>query len=167
MNLGISYYLEGRYRNAEAMFRKLLELEPGFLWTRIYLAKTLLALGDPKAALDMVQQESDEPIRLLYLPIMLHAAGQLAAAEEALQAQIAEWDINGPYFVAQTYAYRGDRELAFEWLERAYRQKDLGLIEMTGEPLLDNIAADPRFKAFLRKMKLPEWPTQAIAATGT
>jgi len=29
---------------------------------------------------------------------------------------------------------------------------------MTGEPLLDNIAADPRFKAFLRKMKLPEWP---------
>jgi hypothetical protein len=60
----------------------------------------------------------------------------------------------------------GDNDLALEWLERAYRQRDLGLVEMTGEPLLDSIAADPRFKAFLRKMKLPEWPTQAIAATG-
>ena len=165
LNLGITYYLEGRYRESEAMYRKLLELEPGFLWTRIYLAKTLLARGDRRGALDRVQQESDEPIRLLYLPIILHAAGQEAAAEDALQAQIAEWEVNGPYYVAQTYAYRGDRDLAFEWLERAYRQKDLGLIEMTGEPLLNNIVGDPRFKVFLRKMKLPEWPTRAIAAT--
>ena len=165
LNLGITYYLEGRYRESEAMYRKLLELEPGFLWTRIYLAKTLLARGDRRGALDIVQQESDEPIRLLYLPIILHAAGQEAAAEDALQAQIAEWEVNGPYYVAQTYAYRGDRDLAFEWLERAYRQKDLGLIEMTREPLLNNIVGDPRFKVFLRKMKLPEWPTRAIAAT--
>jgi tetratricopeptide (TPR) repeat protein len=117
----------------------LLELDPTYPWTRIYLGKTLLARGDPQAALAMVEDEPDESIRLLYLPIVLHAAGKHAEATEALKAQIAEWEETGAYFVAQTYAHRGDRDLAFEWLERAHKQKDPGLIEMTGEPLLDGI----------------------------
>jgi hypothetical protein len=55
-----------------------------------------------------------------------------------------------------TYAYRGDHDRALEWLERAYQQKDASLDEIVGEPLFRNLADDPRFKAFLRKMKLPE-----------
>ena len=50
------------------MYRKLLELEPGFVWTRGYLGKTLLAQGKPEAALAMVQQEADEADRLVYPP---------------------------------------------------------------------------------------------------
>jgi hypothetical protein len=65
-----------------------------------------------------------------------------------------------------TYAYRGDDDLAFEWLERAYKQKDPFLITIMGEHLFKGVANDPRFKAFLRKMNLPESPTQATAATG-
>ena len=41
----------------KAMYRKLLETMPGFLWTRVYIGKTLLAQGKPEAALAMVQQE--------------------------------------------------------------------------------------------------------------
>jgi hypothetical protein len=55
-----------------------------------------------------------------------------------------------------TYAYRGDHDLAFQWLDRAYQQKDRSLEEILGEPLFKNLASDPRFKAFLRKMNLPE-----------
>jgi tetratricopeptide (TPR) repeat protein len=106
----------------------------------------------------MLRQEPDELIRLHYLPIMLEAAGMRNEAAEALKAQIAELADTGAYYVAQTYAYRGNTDLAFEWLERAYENKDTALIEMTGDPLFDGIADDPRFKAFLRKMKLPEWP---------
>jgi hypothetical protein len=54
------------------------------------------------------------------------------------------------------YAYRGDNDQALDWLDRAYRQKDLGLVEIVGEPLFKNLATDPRYKAFLRKMNLPE-----------
>jgi hypothetical protein len=54
-----------------------------------------------------------------------------------------------------TYAYRGERDEAFAWLERAYRQKDSGLWLIKGDPLLKNLAGDPRYPAFLRKMKLP------------
>jgi hypothetical protein len=53
------------------------------------------------------------------------------------------------------YAYRDDHNLALQWLARACRQKDNGLIEIVGEPLFNNLANDPRYKAFLRKMNLP------------
>src|SRR5262245_51385179 len=112
----------------------------------------------------MAQQEKDEAQRLLYLPVLLQAAGRQAEANEALKAQIAQSSETGAFYVAQTYAHRGDRDLALQWLERAYAQRDSGLIEITGEPLLDGIADDPRFKAFLRKMKLPEWPQRPATA---
>jgi TolB-like protein/Tfp pilus assembly protein PilF len=164
LNLALTAYLEGRFAESERKYRQLLELEPEFLWTRIALSKTLLAQGKPQAALEMARQETDEPTRLVFVPIMLRAAGEHAAADEALQAQIAQWADTGAFYVAQTYAHRGDHDLAIEWLERAYRQKDPALIEITGEPLFNNMAGDPRFKAFLRKMKLPEWPRQTIEA---
>ena len=86
----------------------------------------------------------------------MQATGRKAEADVALQAQIAHWADRGAYFVAQTYAYRGDHDRALQWLERAYQQKDAALMEITGEPLFKNLSDDPRYKAFLRKMKLPE-----------
>ena len=155
-NLGFTQYRAGRFAESEGLYRKLLELEPGFLWTHSYLAKTLLAQGKPEPALAMVQQEADEATRLWFLPIFLQADGRQVEADEALQAQIAQWADTGAFFVAMTYAYRGDHDRALEWLERAYQQKDASLDEIVGEPLFKNIADDPRYKAFLRKMKLPE-----------
>jgi len=44
---------------------------------------------------------------------------------------------------------------AFEWLERAYKQRDGGLTQMVGDPLLKNITKDPRYAVFMKKLKLP------------
>ena len=105
------------------MFRKALALAPSSCGLTV-LGTALLQQGKPEAALAMVQQEVDEGFRLLYLPIMLQANGRKAEADEALKAQIARWADTGAYFVAMTYAYRGDHDLALQWLERAYQQKD-------------------------------------------
>jgi TolB-like protein/Tfp pilus assembly protein PilF len=157
-NLGTAYYLSGQFADAEATYRKLLEAEPDFLWTRSALGKTLLAQGKPGEALAMVQQNVDYGERLWVLPAVLQAAGHQSEADEALQAQIAHWADLSAYIVAMTYAYRGDHDRALEWLERAYLQKDVNLVEIIGEPLFKNLANDPRFKAFLRKMNLPTEP---------
>jgi hypothetical protein len=59
--------------------------------------------------------------------------------------------------IAYVHAYRGENEQAFDWLERAYRQKDTGLPYIKEYPLLlKRIEGDPRYKAFLHKMNLPE-----------
>ena len=53
------------------------------------------------------------------------------------------------------YAYRGESDKSFEWLERAYEQRDAGMTEMSTDPLLNSLRRDPRFTEFLKKMRLP------------
>jgi TolB-like protein/DNA-binding winged helix-turn-helix (wHTH) protein/Flp pilus assembly protein TadD len=155
-NLGATLYLAGRYADAEAEFRRLQELAPGFSWTGAYLAKVLLAEGKPDAALAMAQQESNEEYRLSMLPIFLQAVGRKAEADEALMRVTTNYADSEAFNIAMVYAYRNDHELAAQWLDRAYKQKDSDLIEILGEPLLNNLANDPRYKAFLHKMNLAE-----------
>ena len=161
-NLGFTYYGAGRFADSEGVYRKLLEIQPDFVWGHNYLGLTLLAQGKAEEALAVVQQQVDDEERLKLLPIVLQAAGRPAESDEALSAKIARWANTGAFYVAMTYAYRGDHDHAIEWLERAYQQKDTWLATtITGEQLFKGMADDPRYKAFLRKMNLPESPPPA------
>ena len=153
--LGVAYYGAARFAEAHKIGRKLLDLAPGFLWAGVFLGKMLVVEDKPEAALAIVEQERDEALRQALRPLVLQANGRLAEADEALKALIAQWGDKGAYVVAMTYAHRGDSDLALEWLERAYDQKDPDLVWILGEHLFKTIARDPRYKAFLRKMNLP------------
>jgi adenylate cyclase len=155
-NLATTYYLADRFDESERTYRQLLAMAPSFGWTRPFLGKALLALGKPSEALTIIEDDPEELNRLMYLPIVLHALGKRAEAEEALEAQIKAVDKIGPFYVAQSFAFRGENDLALAWLERAYREKDSALVMIVGESLFERLADDPRYKAFLRKMKLPE-----------
>ena len=155
-NLGTARYLAGRYADAEAAYRRLLEISPEFAWVRSYLARTLLAEGKLDAALAMAEGEPEEINRLDVLPVVLDALGRRAAADAALHTLETKYAATEAYFIATTYAYRGANERALEWLEVAYRQRDSSLVEILGDPLFKPIASDPRYRAFLRKMNLPE-----------
>jgi hypothetical protein len=61
-----------------------------------------------------------------------------------------------PFTLAEAYAFRGECEQAFQWLERAYAQRESDLQYIKGELPLTNLAGDPRYNALLRKMNLPE-----------
>jgi TolB-like protein/DNA-binding winged helix-turn-helix (wHTH) protein len=156
-NLGNELYLQGKYSEAEATFRRLLDISPRFQWTRPYLAKTLLAQGKTLAALDELQPVNADASKLDYLPVVLLANGRAPEAEAALQKLIAQHAATDAFYIAMTYAYRDEKQLALKWLERAYAQRDDGLLEMMGEPLLKNIAAEPRFHAILRAMNVPDY----------
>jgi TolB-like protein/Tfp pilus assembly protein PilF len=155
-------YLAGHFADAEATYQRLLELAPDYLQAHSYLAKTLLAEGKPEAALAMVQQERDEDMRLQFLAIILQAVGRQAESDEALRALITKFADSDAYSIAMAYAYRNDRDLAIEWLERAYSRKDDGFVTIVGEPLFKNLKDDPRFKALLRKANLPEYQFHEI-----
>jgi hypothetical protein len=60
------------------------------------------------------------------------------------------------YMISNVYAFRGQPTEAIHWLERAYAQKDSGLYYVKVEMPLKSLETDPRFSAFLKKMKLPE-----------
>lgn len=129
----------------------MLNLAPAFISGHYYLGKALLAEGRAQEALTITQQEVDEGNRLNLLPIVLQAVGRKPDADEALHILSTKIADDGAFNVAMVYAYRGDREKALQWLDRAYRQKDLGLVEIVGEPLLKNLADDPHYKAVPRQ----------------
>jgi TolB-like protein/Tfp pilus assembly protein PilF len=157
-HLALTYYFAGRYADAENTFRQILDRQPNRDWIRVELATSLLAQGNPQAALDVAQEESDTGARLAYLPIFLQAVGRQAEADAALKAQIEFWGDECAPCIARTYAYRGEYDLALQCLERAYQVKDPTLLGFIDEPLYRNLVDDPRFKAFVRnRLKLSNY----------
>jgi hypothetical protein len=58
--------------------------------------------------------------------------------------------------IVVVYAARGDPDRAFAWLDRAFNVYGEGITWIKGEPLLGSLVEDPRYKALLQKMRLPE-----------
>jgi len=155
-NLGTALHASGRLAEAEAAYRKAIELTPQRDAVHALHSLTLLAQGRGEEALAEGLREPEETFRLLSLAIIQHAAGRRAESDAALHELIAKYQGDSAYQVATVYGARGEVDRAFEWLERAYEQRDPGLSEMKPQPLLRSLHADPRWDAFLRRVGLAD-----------
>jgi hypothetical protein len=94
---------------------------------------------------------------MIGLPMAYHALGRKANSEAALAALIAKHEKDWSFNIAYIYAYRGEANKAFAWLDEAADSGDAGLSEIVPENLFNNIHNDPRWLPFLRKVgKAPE-----------
>jgi TolB-like protein len=154
--LGMTRYRSGRMPEAEVALRKTLELSPTYSWGHYYLGCILLAQGRREAALAAIQQETPDGGRDAGLAIVFAALSRKSESDSALAQAITEYADVAAYHIAGAFAFRSELDDAIAWLDRAYRQKDAELYRIKGNPLFRNLERDPRYKAFLRKMKLPE-----------
>ncbi|WP_310059269.1 tetratricopeptide repeat protein [Lysobacter niastensis] len=154
--LGYLFLAVERDSEAEAAFRKALELDPDGAARHRTIGLALLLQGKTDAALREMQQETDEGWRLAGLPLVFHALGRRGESDAALAALKDKYAGDSAYQIAEVHAFRGEAALAFEWLERAYAQRDAGVPEIKCDRLMRGLVGDPRYKAFLRKLKLPE-----------
>ena len=155
-NLGLALLTSNRDAEAEAAIRKALELDPDGAFRHRTLGLALLLQGKTDDALQEVEQETDESWRLSALPLASHALGRRSESDAALAALKSKYAGDMAYQIAEVHAFRGEADLAFEWLERAYDQRDGGLTDIKGDRLMRGLVGDPRYKALLRKLKLPE-----------
>ena len=81
---------------------------------------------------------------------------KIPEADAALAQLTKDFAETAAYQIAEVHAYRGDKDKAFEWLERARRQRDPGLAGLRKDPLLTNLHDDPRWNAFLHAMGLAD-----------
>jgi len=153
--LGITYYYAHRLDEAADSLQMALSFGPGWVGAQYILGRVLLAQGDAPAALVAIEQETSDFHRLTGTAIVQHALGDAGASDAALQEMIEKWAAEGAYQVAEVYAFRGEIDLAFDWLEQAYDNRDPGLPQMLLEPLFANLHDDPRWEPFLDKMGLP------------
>jgi TolB-like protein/tetratricopeptide (TPR) repeat protein len=156
-SLGYYIYLRsGRFAEAEDSFRRALQIAPGFSGGHYSLGLALLFQGHWEPALAEFRKETLDGGQLEGLAMVQFAAGRKSESDAQLAEAIRQNGKSGPYGIASAYAYRGDKDSAFAWLDNAYQARDPNLISIKGDPLQARIESDPRFKAFLKKMNLPE-----------
>jgi len=153
-NLGSVREAESRSAEAEAAYRKALEISPHRNVTRSRLAVVLLAQGRGGEALAEAMREPSEWARLRAQAIVHHALGH-GAESDAAQRELSEKHGDDCAFqVAEVHGARGEVDAAFEWLERAYTQRDGGLAAVKVSPRLRSLHGDRRWNVFLKRMGL-------------
>ncbi|MDQ2979283.1 MAG: protein kinase, partial [Acidobacteriota bacterium] len=153
-NLGRYLNALGQLPQARQALTGALEINPEDEYVHFNLGTTLLLEGQPKAALAEFRRAGDAR-GLAGVAMAEHDLGHTQESQKALDELIARHAQDSALHIAQVYAWRGDRDKAFEWLDRAYAQRDAGLAELKCDPLIVKLYSDPRYAAILKKMNLP------------
>ena len=142
----------GRLDDAVASLQLAIDLAPNAGITHYILSSARLLQGRADEALDEAEREAIPYLRLLCVALAQHTRGDAAASDAALRRLIDECGHAVSFQIAVAHAWRGEVDAAFDWLERAYRERDPGLGESVAYPLLRALHGDPRWLALMRKM---------------
>jgi len=159
--LGAVYYWAHRFDDAIGQFQKTLELYPDSAIDHKYLGACYEQKGMYTQAFQEYQrQESLGGATTNELARRGHSfatSGMKGYLREKLQATVRDSRIRyvPSYDIAELYARLGQNEQAFEFLEKAYQERDHNMAFIKVEPMLDGLGGDPRFQELLRHMNLP------------
>jgi len=168
---GYSCFMAHKYDEAIVQYRKALELEPDAI-TYFGLVLARAEGGDYATAISEAEKASkvdNSPLLLTSLASAYARAGRRADANHVLRRLQELWQRQGtapawhtahspyvcPYEVAGVYAQLGENDRAFDWLDKAYRNRSC-LYWLRVDPRFDSIRSDPRFQQLLAKMNFPK-----------
>jgi serine/threonine-protein kinase len=148
-------FAEGKLDETEAAARKAAELQPTAAGNHRFQVFVAIQRGDGEAALREAQLEPNEGYRRFELALADYTRGDRRAADAALAELIAKDRDFLAYQVAQVYAWRGENDKAFEWLQVSLDTHDTGTVSLLIDPLLQDLRQDARYKDVLAKIGLP------------
>ena len=154
-HLAETEFFMGQLDQAAADCKKAVELSPDVNSGPWYLSQIYLMQGRPQDALPEIELVRYGPARAALYAIVYFALGRKKESDAALSELITKYHAGWAYQIAAVYAFRNQPNEAFEWLDRAYAQRDSGLTVTKVDPLLKNLHGDPRFAALLKKLNLP------------
>ncbi len=145
-----------QFAAAHEALRRALEIQPESTILLASLGGLQLDEGNATESLATYRQVSDEEVRLFGVARAEHTLGHAKESQQALDQFIAKAGQAKAYDIAEIYAWRGEKDKAFEWLDRAYQQHSSDLYGVRSDASLASLRGDARFAALLRKMNLPE-----------
>jgi len=148
-------FTEGKLDEAEASARKAAELQPAAAGNHRWQVSVAIQRGDGEAALREAQLEPNEGYRRFELALAHYARGERRAADEALAELIANDRDLLAYQIAEVYAWRGETDKAFEWLQVSLDNHDTGTLSLFINPFMRGLRHDARYKNLLAKIGLP------------
>jgi serine/threonine-protein kinase len=155
ISLGRVLFFKGKLDEAAAVGRKAAELQPNGAASHRWQVLVAAARGDGEAALREAQLEPNEQYRRFELAIAYHVRREPAKADAVLAELINKDRSVLAYQIAEVYAWRGEADKTFEWLQISFDSHDTGLLSVNVEPVMRPLQSDPRFAALVRKIGLP------------
>jgi serine/threonine-protein kinase len=154
-NLGVYHNGLGQFVAARKALKRALEINPDSVYAHWNLGLTELLEGHADTALAEFPESNATAFHQAGIAMAQYSLHHAAQSQTALDALLATMTERWAYQIAEVYAWRGERDQAFDWLRRAYTQHDGGLIQVKYDPLLTSLRSDARYAAMLRQMNLP------------
>lgn len=158
---GMTYSDRREYDRAVFEYRKAIELDPSFYYAYDEMLGVEAARGRPEAMEKVMQA-----MRAAFANVDDTSVRARLAAKQGKRAEARElvehW-IQGcartqrpgkSCYAAQIYASIGEKDLAFQWLDKAYEERNPLLAYAKVMPNYDNLRSDPRFRALLHRLAL-------------
>jgi TolB-like protein/Tfp pilus assembly protein PilF len=156
----------GRLEPAEAELRRAIALQPGADAYGSTLALVLMKRGQFQQALAATKTEPNGQGRRQALSMIYFAMGDKPRAQAQLNEEIRLDGGNASSLIADVYAFEGNADQAFAWLDRGLQVRDSGIAALYEAPDIARVLGkDPRFAAFCKKAGLPT-PTEVAAQRG-
>jgi TolB-like protein/Tfp pilus assembly protein PilF len=155
---GWNYYVARDYDSAIEEYRKILDLFPNEGSAHTWIAMALLQKGLHNEAIEECSKNESGPSRNWKHGYIYGIAGKREKALDILNYYL---DLSKKEFVWPTnivfiYIGLGEKDKAFEWLEKTYKEHEAYLDLLQVEPMYDPLRSDPRFKDLLKKMNFPD-----------
>jgi serine/threonine protein kinase/Tfp pilus assembly protein PilF len=158
--LGWILYLARRYDQEIEQLQNLLELDQNYWAAHLNLANAYAGKGMYKIAIVEAQKaiklSGRNQMTIATLGYIYAFAGRRDEARKVLDDlfELSKQEHVSSFYVALVYTCLGQKDQAFEWLEKAYEERDVYLSQLKVFPLFDSLRSDPRYKALLKKMNL-------------
>jgi TolB-like protein/tRNA A-37 threonylcarbamoyl transferase component Bud32 len=157
---GFGYHLAGRYDEAIAQIKKGLDMDPSILYGQLFLASAYALKGMSGEAVAQADKtlsaspNTEDIETLAFLGWVYAVSGQQEKARNLLNRML---DLRArryadAYLIGEVYAGLGEKEKAFEWLSKAYKEHAGQMFCIKVDPWIDNLRSDPRYKELLRKI---------------
>jgi serine/threonine protein kinase/Tfp pilus assembly protein PilF len=168
--VGVVYYFARQFDRAAEQLKKAIELDPNFYSAHIRLAKVYLqngkyseyleerriaaVLSGKKADVDRITAMAQAYAHSGSAAMFLKEIELLRASQRNPELPAA--GVSDRYLLAQDYARVGDKDRAFECLERGYRVRGFEMLVLKNDLEFDNLRSDPRFAELVRRVGLPQ-----------
>jgi serine/threonine protein kinase/tetratricopeptide (TPR) repeat protein len=158
--VGDTLFFARRFDRSVAAYRKCLQVDPTFGAAHTDLARSLEHVGEVDEAIkEFVRATAGAdgvPRPSSGLAILYARAGRTDDARAMLDSvkALAQKEFVSPYGIASYYAVTGENDLALDWLERAYSERDGTLVWLKVHPRLDALRGEPRFRDLLARLRL-------------
>ena len=160
--LGTIYYWAHRFDQAADQFHKNIALHLDSTLDHHYLGRCYeLKAMYPEAVEEyLVEMSLNGATRdqLMTFRRAFVKSGIIGFKREGLNSSLAGSKAHyvNPFYIAQSFAGLGNKDLTFQWLEKAYQERNQGIAFLNTEPVFDSLRTDPRFQDLLTRLRLSQ-----------